>query len=193
MIYIDIQHIGKPHRPNDMGAGFGDAVEEAEAYWTSLYAFHLEMRLRTLGYSVMRLSDGRYSDRHERVNRYEADFPQDKPSVYLSCHINAGGGSYGAMFYDHRSSLGPSLAAAIADGMDLPGIRAVKSIPASPGDWTRNAYNTIKRVRRPVSICLEPFFIDNPAHQRYMAVDKINLVGEGIANGIHAWYNGQGE
>ena len=54
-------------------------------------------------------------------------------------------------------------------------------------------YATIKDVRRPVSICLEPFFIDNPAHQRYMDVDKIYLVGEAIANGIHSWYINQGE
>ena len=193
MIYIDIQHIGKPNNPDDMGASKGDDVFDNEAYWTSLYAFYMEMHLRHIGYSVMRLCDGRYSDRHERVNRYEADYPSSRPSVYLSCHINGGGGSYGAYFYDHRSSLGPDLAAAIADEVDLPGISAAKTLPASPGDWTRNAYATIKDVRRPVSICLEPFFIDNPAHQRYMDVDKIYLVGEAIANGIHSWYINQGE
>jgi len=193
LIYIDIQHIGKPHNPDDMGASKGDDVFDTEAYWTSLYAFHMEMHLRNMGYPVMRLCDGRYSDRHERVNRYEAAYPSSTPSVYLSCHINAGAGSYGAMFYDHRSSLGPDLARCIAGEFDLPGISAVKTIQAMPGDWTRNAYNTIKDVRRPVSICLEPFFIDNPAHQRYMDVDKIYLVGEAIANGIHSWYIKQGE
>tara|TARA_R100000963_G_C4638907_1_gene102650 strand:+ start:988 stop:1590 length:603 start_codon:yes stop_codon:yes gene_type:complete len=194
MIYIDIQHIGKPNKPDDMGAGFGDEVWQAEAYWTTLYAFHMEMQLRSMGYPVMRLCDGRYSARHERVNRYENDYPQEQASVYVSCHINAGGGSYGAMFYDHRSSLGPRLASAIASEMDLPGISTVKVLPAGPADWTRNAYATIKHVRRPVSICLEPFFIDNPDHQQYMAMDKINLVGEAIANGIHSWYNArQGE
>jgi len=193
LIYIDIQHIGKPHNPDDMGASKGDDVFDTEAYWTSVYAFHMEMHLRNMGYPVMRLCDGRYSDRHERVNRYEAAYPSSTPSVYLSCHINAGAGSYGAMFYDHRSSLGPDLARCIAGEFDLPGISAVKTIQAMPGDWTRNAYNTIKDVRRPVSICLEPFFIDNPAHQRYMDVDKIYLVGEAIANGIHSWYIKQGE
>tara|TARA_R110002110_G_scaffold122465_1_gene298712 strand:+ start:496 stop:1083 length:588 start_codon:yes stop_codon:yes gene_type:complete len=192
MIYIDIQHIGKPNKPDDMGAGFGDDPWETEAYWTTLYAFHMEMRLRELGYSVMRLCDGRYSDRHERVNRYEADYPSSKPSVYIACHINAGGGSYSVMFHDHRSSLGPDLAAAIADEMDLPGISTTKTLPASPSDWTSNAYNTIKDVRRPVSICAEPLFLDNENHRReYLELDRIFLIGEAIANGIHSWYTQQ--
>jgi len=192
MIYIDIQHIGKPHRPKDMGAGFGDDPWQTEAYWTTLYAFHMEMRLRELGYSVMRLCDGRYSDRHERVNRYEADYPQEGPSIFIACHLNAGGGSYGAMFYDHRSSLGPRLASAIASKMDLPGISAVKALPAGPADWTSNAYATIKDVRRPVSICAEPLFLDNEDHRReYLELDRIFLVGEAIANGIHSWYTQQ--
>tara|TARA_R110002020_G_scaffold95554_5_gene229199 strand:+ start:6345 stop:6920 length:576 start_codon:yes stop_codon:yes gene_type:complete len=191
MIYIDIQHIGKPNKPKDMGASIGSSPPETEAYWTSLYAFAMEMKLRANGYEVMRLCDGKYSQRHKRVNSYEDDYPQAKPSVYVSCHINAGAGSYGAMFYDHRSSSGKHLAAAIADKMDLPHISTVKTIAAKPDDWTRNAYSTFKNVRRPVSICAEPFFIDNPAQQLYMDIDKIFLVGEAIADGIIKWYNGQ--
>ena len=86
MIYFDIQHIGKPHSRNDMGASIGDKPEQTEAYWTSLYAFFAEMKLRSLGYECMRLSDGFYSSRHERVNSYASG--NTEPSVYISCHIN---------------------------------------------------------------------------------------------------------
>ena len=113
MIYIDIQHIGKPNRPHDMGASFGDRPEETEAYWTSLYAFYLEMRLKELGYPVMRLTDGSYQDRHDRVNQYERNRSLATPSIYIAAHINAGGGDYACMFYDHRSSRGQDLAIAI--------------------------------------------------------------------------------
>jgi N-acetylmuramoyl-L-alanine amidase len=194
VIYIDVQHIGKPNRTRDMGASIGDAPEQTEAYWTSLYAFYMEMHLRSLGYAVFRLSDGTYRSRHERVNLYEDTIAGDGPSVYIACHINAGGGrgSYGAMFYDYRSTNGSNLADAISETMQaLPHLATVKKIPADPSDWTRNAYHTIKGVNRPVSICAEPFFIDNELHQEYMTLDMIKLIGREMANGIHLWYTRQ--
>ena len=192
MIYIDVQHIGKPNRPRDMGASKGDALEDTEAYWTSLYAFYMEMRLRDLGYAVFRLSDGTYRSRHERVNLYEDTIADDGQSVYVACHINAGEGSYGAMFYDYRSSNGARLADAIAQTLQtLPRLGTVRKIPADPNNWTRNAYHTIKGVQRPVAICAEPFFIDNELHQEYMSYDMIKLIGREMANGIHLWYTTQ--
>lgn len=192
MIYIDVQHIGKPNKTRDMGASKGDALEDTEAYWTSLYAFYMEMRLRELGYAVFRLSDGTYRSRHERVNLYEDTIADDGQSVYVACHINAGGGSYSAMFYDHRSSNGARLADAIAQTVQtLPRLGTVRKIPADPNNWTRNAYHTIKGVQRPVAICAEPFFIDNELHQEYMSYDMIKLIGREMANGIHLWYTTQ--
>ena len=194
MIYIDIQHIGKPNRPHDMGASFGDRPEETEAYWTSLYAFYLEMRLKELGYPVMRLTDGDYQDRHDRVNQYERNRSLATPSIYISAHINAGGGDYACMFYDSRSSRGYSLAKAIGDKLStLPNIGRCKAIPATSENWTKNAYYTIRNVQRPISICSEPLFIDHDQHRQYLTHNQIHFIGEEIANGIHSWYTQQQE
>tara|TARA_R110000765_G_scaffold84023_2_gene162820 strand:- start:1670 stop:2239 length:570 start_codon:yes stop_codon:yes gene_type:complete len=189
MIYIDVQHTGQAKRPNAMGASIGDKMEEQEAYWTGLYAFFCGMRLRELGYDVIQLSDGNYKARHARVNWYEENYPQEK-SVYLACHINAGGGSSSIMFYDHRSGNGKKLAKCMADSMSkLTQISTSKTRPATPDDWTKNAYYTIKGVQKPVGICVEPFFIDNPENQELLTLDNIKRVGDLLADGVHLWYN----
>ena len=188
MIYLDVQHTGQARKPKSMGASIGDRMDQQEAYWTSLYAFFCEMRLRELGHKVIRISDGNYRARHERVNWYEDNYPQDK-SVYLSCHINAGGGGYSSFFYDSRSTKGGQLAQCIADVVcDLPHLSTVKCIGARKGDWTKNAFATIAGVQ-PVAICAEPFFIDNETHQHYLSIDQIKLLGQAMAEGIDLWYN----
>ena len=189
MNYIDVQHTGKPKRPTDMGAAIGEAVDEREAYWTSLYAFFMEMSLRSKGYKVMRLSDGSYKSRHDRVNYYEDRNNDSKDSIYISCHLNAGGGGYGAFFYDFRSTKGSVLADCLASTTEsLPHISTVKKISASPSDWTKNAYHTFKGVSKPVAICAEPIFIDNSEHQHYLDIEQIQILGQAMADGIHLWY-----
>jgi N-acetylmuramoyl-L-alanine amidase len=188
MIYLDIQHIGKPNKRKDMGASIGDKPEQTEAYWTSLYAFFCEMKLRELGHEVMRITDGIYSSRHSRVNNYHS-YREDQ-GVYISCHINAGGGDKGIMFYDYRSLRGKELAKCICTKLsELTQISTTKSIACRPEDWTKNAFNTIKGIQRPVAICCEPFFIDNPRNQELLTFSNIKRVGELLAEGIHLWYN----
>jgi len=189
MIYIDVQHTGQAKRPKSMGASIGDKMEEQEAYWTSLYAFFCEMRLRELGHNVIRISDGSYKTRHDRVNWYEDNYPQER-SVYLACHINASGGRTSIMFYDQRSTKGKQLAQCMADSMsELTQISSSKIRPCHTEDWTKNAFYTIKNVGKPVAICVEPFFIDNPTHQELLTYDNIKRVGELLADGIDKWYN----
>ncbi len=188
MIYFDVQHIGKPNKRKDMGASIGDLPEQCEAYWTSLYAFFAEMKLRELGYEVMRLSDGSYPSRHSRVNNYHSY--RDDPGVYVSCHINAGQGNSAIAFYDYRSLRGRDLSTSISNEMkQLAQISSSKSIACRPDDWTSNAFNTIKSIQKPVAICFEPFFIDNPLHQQLLSYENIKQVGELLADGIHKWYN----
>jgi len=66
-------------------------------------------------------------------------------------------------------------------------IRVVKKIPASPSDWTKNAYYTIKGVNRPVAICSEPLFIDCDAHKVLLTIDGIHRLGAAMALGIKTW------
>ena len=115
IVFIDRQHAGKPNKVSDRGASRdvdGDGVisaDEREAIWTGRLSIELEILLIDMGIKVMPLSDGRYVDRHQRVNAYSNMI--EGPWIYLAMHLNAGGGQYGSFFFDHRSSKGAGLAA----------------------------------------------------------------------------------
>jgi hypothetical protein len=181
VVFLDRQHLGKPSRWNDEGA---KNAEVTETYLTSQYIFHCENHLRMQGIDVCVLTDGWYKRRHQRVNEYCADI--DGKCVYIACHINAGGGNYGASFYDHRSSNGSRLAHAI--NLQLanacPELQSVKRIECKPDDWTKNAYNTIKGVGKPTSVCFEPLFIDCAEHEPLTLPEGIRRVGIALADGI---------
>jgi hypothetical protein len=154
---------------------------------TAQYIHHCEWKLREAGIDVCVLSDGWYKDRHQRVNQYARG--HDK-AVYVSCHINAGGGDYAATFYDHRSSSGRDLATHINGRLHQwcdPVYNKTKAIPANPEDWTKNAYNTIKGVGAPVAVCFEPFFIDCESHKELMTPTGLEMVGLSLAVGIKSF------
>jgi hypothetical protein len=199
LIFLDRQHAGKPGRKGDRGAA-ADLDEdgkietwENEAQLTPRYMLHIEERLiGEYGYDVITLSDGWYSDRHARVNKIASNTTE--PMVYCACHLNAGGGNYGAVFYDYRSSSGPKLANYIALALkdacpELTG--GVKLLSANSGDWTKHAYNTISGVQRPVGLCLEPCFMDNETHRAMLTEEGLKRIGVAVADGIHTWIESQ--
>lgn len=190
-IYIDVQHMGDPIKKGRMGAAFGDQISQTEAFYTSLYAFWMGMRLRELGHEVINMSDGTYKARHARVNAYEERNEGGPPSVYIACHLNAGAGSYCAMFYHHQSSNGRALSKSInAKIEERTDITTAKAIPSNNEDWTKNAFYCIKGVGRPIAICAEPLFIDNRNHQRLLNVEGMHAIGFAMADGIHEFLEG---
>lgn len=191
LVFIDRQHSGKPDKINDRGAsrdlnGDGEITsDELEAIWTARIAMELEIKLLDMGINVMPISDGRYSERHERVNKYADMHPG--PWVYLAMHLNAGGGNYGAFFYDHRSSNGQQLATIMATQLneDVEEIEKAKAIEARKDNWTKNAYYTIRSVGRPVAICVEPFFMDT--HQSLLSMKGVFKVASSMAIALRKW------
>ena len=191
-IYIDVQHMGDPIKKGRMGAAFGDKISETEAFFTSLYAFWMGMRLRELGHEVINMSDGTYPSRHERVNEYDQRNVGGPKSIYIAAHLNAGGGSYSAMFYHHQSTHGVALAKAMnAKIKERTDISSVKAIPSCSEDWTKNAFYCIKNVGRPIAICAEPLFLDNPSHQKLLNIDGMYAIGFAMADGIHEFLEAQ--
>lgn len=202
IIALDVQHSGRVSRPRDLGASAdidGDSLKElheSEALWTPFYALFAQMRLLELGHTVYPISDGEYSERHRRVNRYSAD-------VYIACHLNAGSVAqngkrrqpYSALFYDFRSK--PERGLALAEAIDsrlgrieeIGGNRRIWA--TSTKDWRRNAHYTIKGVKA-VAICYEPLFIDAPAHHALFTFEGMRQIGHALAEGIHAWAAKQG-
>lgn len=184
IVFLDRQHHGKPNRWDDCGASNNDVHE---TWLTAQYIHHCEWKLREAGISVCVLSDGWYKDRHKRVNEYSKGHEK---SIYVSCHVNAGGGDYALTLYDHRSSSGLDLAQHINGRLHQwcdPLHNKTKTRAANPDDWTVNAYNTIKGVGRPVAVCFEPFFIDCNEHKELMTPSGLELVGLSLAVGIKSF------
>jgi len=199
IIFLDRQHTGQINRLDHTGAsrdidGDGQiAINEQEAFFTPYYLLSAEIRLRELGYKTIFLSDGSYAERHKRCNEY-----QDKhggEAIYIAAHLNAGAGGgdgYGSMFYDHRSSKGKDLAGHISRYMAsvLTELRGdCRAIAASPDNWTKNAFYTIKGVKA-FAICAEPAFIDSGAHRPLFNAIGMRRIGDALANGIHSFIQG---
>jgi N-acetylmuramoyl-L-alanine amidase len=185
LVVLDRGHVGKPGG-DELGAwadldldGKPDVVEQ-EAIMTAKYILAAEIRLRELGHQVVCMGDGRYADRHARVNGYKAD-------VYVQCHVNAGMGDYGLAIHDSRSSGGKRLAGLIAAELrELPELsRAVV------GDTVAfpRAAACIQGVYsgKAVGICYEPFFIDRPGHHPLTSPEGLASVGWALAEGIHKY------
>ena len=191
IVFIDRQHAGKPNKLADRGATYdvdGDSTPEREAILTGYIALALEKLLMLNGIDVMPISDGTYTDRHDRVNKYAAMHP-DRKCVYLAMHLNAGGGDYGAFFHHHASIAGEKLAFEMAHYLEIGdlGISNVRVLPARPNDWTSNAFNTIKGVQRPVAICCEPLFMDNDKHATNLTFTGFNKIALAMATAIQKW------
>ena len=91
----------------------------------------------------------------------------------------------------HINSIGAvaDLANQIAWSMmtEISSLDSVRKIPATPEDWTKNAYYTIKGVGSPVAICSEPLFIDNAQHQELFNYEGMSLLAHAMAKGIDNW------
>ena len=198
--YLSRDHAGKPYDPDDRGAtadfdgdGRIDAFER-EAFITARYLLEAEATLVVGGADVLPICDGRYSERHARVNRYASGF--NGSQAYVAAHVNAGGGKYGAVFYDPRSARGSVLATHVAAALEgayrATGIAApqVKVIAADVARGWARPFETIKGVfdGRAVGICVEPCFIDTPEHRPLVIPGNgPKLIGNALAKGLLAW------
>ena len=176
-----IGHAGRPSRWADRGVA-SDETEEVSVVRRYLDAFDREAR--ALGHTVVLLSDGEYSAQWARADRYNA-------GVYLNCHVNAGGGDRGELFYDHRSSRGRALAEAVASALGVVVPWPCRARACRPdtngvprdGDYSE-AFACISGVRA-VALCVEPYFLDGP--QRAWFLDHLDVVGAALARGVDVW------
>ena len=211
-LLFDIQHAGRPDRPGDMGAAYdldGDGVTgergEREVDLVRAYVAAAAAYARSLGHTVTVLETGTYGQRHATAIRIARAAPEVE-HVYLACHTNAGGGSYGLVRPDYRSAGGlaaaerlaaslrtlpalskvrveplyPSAAAAAADGRDV-------SDAGKVGWWTRG-WGCIEGIwSGPANLCgvlVEPFFIDTARHKPLMTAPGLVTVGQALVRGV---------
>lgn len=197
-LILAIQHVGRASRPGDLGASAdldGDGKIEAhehEARLTPIYAQAAQDLAAEEGIPVLRLEGGEYSGQH----RAAIELAKAQPGrrwLYVACHLNAGGGNYGLVIADRRSTAGRVAAGLIADALSaLPELtRTIAGTTAAEGsDWPR-AWSTIDGIFSGPSnlsgICFEPCFLDTEAHRPLLTGDGLRRIGAALYRGASAW------
>lgn len=197
LVLLSIGHSGRPDVPHGVGA-FHDGIYELDLIWN--YAQACRLALRGWGVACWPLSDGTLSERQHRAIQHAERWLHEHPEgrvLYVACHVNAGGGRYGAVFYDARSSLGKRAAEALRSPLErFPELSRVIT-RATPGEeperpWS-NAHATIRHVfdgpDEMCAVCYEPFFINAPddQHKPLTYGGGLNQVGMALAEGILGW------
>ena len=177
IVCLSIDHHGKPNRLADRGAiGPGG---KTEVDLTSKYVWAAEKVLRKAGCRVCVVSSDFYSKRWAFSDSIGA-------VCYVSCHMNAGGGDRGEVYYDSRSRPGggSALAKCIAQSLSdkVPWGAEVKG--SGEGENQR-AFSCIKGLRG-IGIVYEPGFLDGP---RGDLSSHCKDMGRALAEGIitYSW------
>lgn len=175
-IVISVDHMGKPHRPFDRGAVYGNLIEAdlcleyANIAARSLTALGIETFLRTSDY---------YGQRAAFANQINAD-------LYLSCHLN----SFRSLPRVHYSlveisqyagqitrSFAQHIAGVFEDKLPVDESK-VWEIKKGGRGWT-----CIDRVRAP-ALLFEPLFINCMGS---LVTKDMVLVGEAIAEAVEGF------
>lgn len=207
---LDIQHAGRPDKPGDMGAAYdldGDGVTgengEREVDLVRAYVARAAEVLRTNGHKVTILESGTYGQRHATAIRIAQADPNVR-HVYLACHVNAGGGSYGLLRPDARSADGRFYAIVMVAKLEdnFPELTGVQVTPlyanaeaarkagrdvsdAGKVAWWTRGYGCIDGIYSgPSNLCavlVEPGFIDSKRHAPLWTPGGLKRLGEALA------------
>ncbi len=162
-IVLDVQHMGKPHKPLDRGAVCGNLVESDLCLEYASIAYKT---LTTLGHHPFLLTHGYYSQRASFAGLVRAD-------LYLACHLNSFDPppttNYALVeISEYGGELTRSFAQYLVDifGDQLPVKRPrIRIVRKEERGWS-----CINRVAAPALI-LEPCFINHPASRELLQHD----------------------
>jgi N-acetylmuramoyl-L-alanine amidase len=186
-VAVDVQHIYRPHKPNDRGSVYtlANGTKTTEASAAVIYAAALSSYLAERGAQVLTndptrgILVGHYSSRNQSATMWGAH-------LYVACHLNAGGGSYALMEYMNPKAHG----AAQAMGDSLTGVFSGLGVCQLRvlSDSSRGAV-CVRWVGSPtLAVLCEPFFGDHPASQHMLAAPALVSVGRAIGSGIVSWW-----
>lgn len=172
-IVLDCQHMGKPHRPLDRGAVYGNL---AEANLCLEYASVAYKALTASGFEPFLVTSSYYGQRAAFANQINAD-------LYLACHLN----SFSSLPRVHYSlveiseyagqvtrSFAQHLAGIFEDKLPVDESK-IWEIKKGERGWT-----CINRVRAP-ALLLEPLFINRLGS---LVTKDMVLIGEAIAEAV---------
>lgn len=191
-VAVDVQHLYRPSHPGDQGSVYhlpnGTTVTEAHA--TTIYAAGICHELQAHGVPVLTNDPARgvlvgdYWTRCRAAARWEA-------SVYLACHLNAGGGDYAAlemMSGRYDASLCASIARELSNASSKRSARGVLSWRAPLLNRGERGAVCIESFPGP-AIILEPFFGDSLSADLLLAPDVLAELGKAIAEGVMVWWS----
>ena len=192
LVILDWQHQGKPpQKHRDRGASCEiDGVRVHETDLTRGYIDAAAKALRDAGHSVHILEQGWYAERHAAACALSLEL--ERPGAYVACHINAGGGSYAATYYDQRSKGGERLAGCIASalGERLPEVTKSKARSCGP-EKSGRAWGVFRGIwPGPMwlsGVCFEPAFIDCEEHWPLFTSEGLERIGQALAVGVMRW------
>ena len=152
---------------------------------TSTYIGHAEVRLRQLGHRVELLDSGTYDARHAKAIELAANASE---ALYVQCHVNAGGGKYGVVEHDARSSWGRAAAACLADALDeLPEVPTARVWELHAGERGWVCIDDIYASPTMCGVVYEPGFIDSAAHSALWTPAGLERVGRALAEGVERY------
>lgn len=175
LVILDLQHLGKPGK-KDLGAAHdldGDGLIEQgenEAELTPIYVEAAKAELEAAGAKVVVLKSGSYSSRWKQAAKLAKKVKG--PVAYVACHLNKGGGNYGLVLHDSRSSGGERLArevcAELQGAFSRPELERVLKAATSKdsADWPRPIHTIAGIYDGPANlsgVCFEPLFLDTHA------------------------------
>lgn len=178
VIMLDTQHVGKSSNPGDRGAsGYG----LSEAKTTEKYMDIAATMLKKDGYAVIRAGyegkKGEYSQRAAYAKHYDAD-------LYFAGHLNSGGKNYSLVETSYNAKAGSiKLMNTVAKAFHKHlGTTTVKRKVLSAGERG----NKCVRAAAPhvPAVILEPYFLDNRLHSKYLKQDGTKRVAEAIKESV---------
>ena len=188
LVFLDRQH---SKAPGDLGASTeghnsSKPYHTTEVALTPTYIQAASAKLAKMGDMSVFLGSGDYGLR-AHIAREVVGYISGVEPVYLACHLNAGlkdpSDAYGVVFYDAARPATAGLAEWIASELNRVTGNRTKVIGAKPGDWTKNAYSTIRHISQFMpAFCLEPCFVEQ---DHLMTPEKLHAMGEAIALGVH--------
>ena len=140
--------------------------------------------LDTAGHVVRLLDAGTYDDRHRSALALAAEHPTEE-ALYVQCHVNAGGGEYGVVEHDARSSWGRAAAACLADALDeLPEVPTARVWELHAGERGWVCIDDIYASPTMCGVIYEPGFIDAFPHSALWTPAGLERLGLALAEGI---------
>jgi len=181
-IVLDVGHLPREGAVYDPD-GAGPLPELRETVLARTYRDVAADVLRNEGFMVFGPLSGPHSERWAATLLLAS---QHDGVLYVSCHVNAGKGNYGRVFYVRALNEELTLTTSIANTMAFLVHGGMRPAIAALGAWPRPyaCLAGFKGERSVAASLLEPGFIDNDKNANLWTEAGLVSLGRGLAAGI---------